>query len=91
MKWRGTEIVGFGQIGARVQQQPDQIGVSFVRSPVQRCVTVDVGQVVLCAHSQQEARRGRLPEHAGRHQRRQAFEIRHVGVHAGLYAKYGIS
>jgi len=81
---RGPEIVRLGQIGAGVQQQPDQFGVPFVRGPVQRGVSVDVGQTVQSAHPEQEARRGRFAEHAGRHQRRQALEVRHVRVHSGL-------
>lgn len=81
---RGPEIVRFRQVRPGIQQQPDQLGVSLVRGPVQRGVPVDVGQMVRRAHSQQEARRGRFAEHAGRHQRREPFEVRHVRVHSGL-------
>lgn len=84
VQWRGPEVVGFRQVGAGVQQQPDQLGVSLVRGPVQRGVAVDVGQMVQGAHAQQETRRGRFAKHAGRHQRRETFEVRYVRVHTGL-------
>lgn len=87
VKRRGPEIVNFGQVSARVHQQLYQISVPFVWSPVQRGVAINIGQMVLCAHSQQEARRRRLTEHAGRHQRRQTFEVRNVCIHSSLYIK----
>lgn len=87
MQRRGPEVVGLGQIRAGVQQQPDQVGMALVRGPVQRGVAVDVGQTVQGAHPQQKTGRGRLAEHAGRHQWREALEVRHVWVHSGLCAK----
>lgn len=84
MQRRGPEIVSFCQVGSRIQQQPYQFRVTFVRGPMQRRVAIYVGQVVQSAHTQQETRRGRFPKHAGGHQGREAFEVRNVWVHPGL-------
>lgn len=51
-------------------------------------VTVYVGQMVQGAHAQQETCRGRFPEHAGRHQGGEAFEVRYIRVHARLWNVY---
>lgn len=81
---RGPEIVGFRQVGSRVQQQPYQFRVTFVRGPVQCRVTINVGQVVKSTHAQQKTSRGSFSKHARSHQRCEAFEIRYVWVHSGL-------
>lgn len=60
-------------------------GVStFVSSPVQRCVAVDVGQVVEGAHAEQERGSGGASKHAGCHKGGETLEVCCVHCHCCL-------